>query len=72
MYCRLIRIYYLFKGDKEILHGVNGRLPPNQLVAIMGPSGAGKSTLLDVLSGYKKTGVEGAVYVNGRGRDLSK
>ncbi|XP_053665541.1 ATP-binding cassette subfamily G member 4-like [Anopheles marshallii] len=59
------------KGQKEILHKVNGKFPGSQLIAIMGPSGAGKSTLLDVLSGYRKTGVEGAVYVNGRIRNLN-
>lgn len=61
-----------FTGEKEILHQISGRLPPGQLIAIMGPSGAGKSTLLDVLSGYRMTGVEGSVYVNGRGRNLDR
>ncbi|XP_063388514.1 ATP-binding cassette subfamily G member 4 [Cydia fagiglandana] len=60
------------KGYKEILHGVHGRLRPRQLVAIMGPSGAGKSTLLDVLSGYRVTGVGGAVFLNGRGRIMKQ
>ncbi|KAJ8688399.1 hypothetical protein QAD02_024194 [Eretmocerus hayati] len=59
-----------WQGSKEILHGINGRLPSRQLIALMGPSGAGKSTLLDVLSGYRITGVEGTVYVNGRVRNL--
>ncbi|CAH2076093.1 unnamed protein product, partial [Iphiclides podalirius] len=60
------------KGHKQILHGVNGRLRPRQLIAIMGPSGAGKSTLLDVLSGYRISGVGGAVFINGRGRVMKR
>lgn len=59
------------KGQKEILHEVNGRLPAKQLIALMGPSGAGKSTLLNVLSGFRETGVNGAIYVNGRLRQLN-
>ena len=59
-------------GTKEILHGINGRFPSKQLIAIMGPSGAGKSTLLDVLSGYRLTGIQGLVYVNGRIRNLDQ
>ncbi|XP_015178287.1 PREDICTED: ATP-binding cassette sub-family G member 4 [Polistes dominula] len=58
------------KGRKEILHGINGRFNAKQLIALMGPSGAGKSSLLDVLSGFRETGVDGAIYVNGRVRDL--
>ncbi|CAL1686292.1 unnamed protein product [Lasius platythorax] len=59
------------KGHKEILHGINGRLPGKQLIALMGPSGAGKSTLLDILSGFRVTGVEGVVLINGRLRHLN-
>lgn len=59
------------KGEKEILHGINGRLPSTQLIALMGPSGAGKSTLLDILSGFRTTGVDGVIYVNGRVRHLN-
>ncbi|KYN29407.1 ATP-binding cassette sub-family G member 4, partial [Trachymyrmex cornetzi] len=56
---------------KEILHGISGRLPSKQLIALMGPSGAGKSTLLDILSGFRTTGVDGSIYVNGRIRHLN-
>lgn len=58
-------------GKRHILQGVNGRFPGKYLVAIMGPSGAGKSTLLDIVSGYRTTGIEGNVYVNGKQRDLN-
>lgn len=58
-------------GQKEILHGINGRLPARHLIALMGPSGAGKSTLLDILSGFRTTGVNGNVYVDGRARQMN-
>lgn len=68
----LLNFLFWITGNKEILHNVSGKFPGSQLIAIMGPSGAGKSTLLDALSGFKTTGVDGSILLNGRRRDLSK
>ena len=56
-------------GDREILKGINLKVKPGEVHAIMGPNGSGKSTLAQVLAGrdtYEVTGGE-ATYL---GKDL--
>jgi Fe-S cluster assembly ATP-binding protein len=54
-------------GDKEILTGVNLKINPGEVHAIMGPNGSGKSTLAGVLAGrdaYEVT--EGQIQFEGK------
>ncbi|PWL04384.1 Fe-S cluster assembly ATPase SufC, partial [Candidatus Liberibacter asiaticus] len=39
--------------DTEIIRGLNLKVEPSEVVAIMGPNGTGKSTLTYLLSGHK-------------------
>ena len=47
--------------NKEILKGLNLKINPGEVHAIMGPNGSGKSTLSNVLSGKKGYTVTGEV-----------
>ena len=57
--------------NKEILKGLNLKIKPGEVHAIMGPNGSGKSTLSNVLSGKKGYTVSGEVtYFNENLLDL--
>jgi iron complex transport system ATP-binding protein len=54
---------------EPVLHGINLRAEPGDMVALIGPNGAGKSTLLKVAGGVLKPASGQAVLA---GRDLAR
>lgn len=51
-------------GDKRVLQGVNLKVNPGQLVALVGPSGSGKTTLTNLLLRFYDP-VQGSVRIGG-------
>jgi branched-chain amino acid transport system ATP-binding protein len=51
-------------GDADILHGVDLRVDPGEIVAVVGPNGAGKSTAMKAVFGLVKVR-RGHIWFNG-------
>jgi len=52
-------------GETQVLHGIDLRVRPGSVVAVLGANGAGKSTLCGVIAGTV-TPTRGAVHFDGR------
>jgi putative ABC transport system ATP-binding protein len=51
-------------GEVTVLHGIDLRIDPGDLVAVVGPSGSGKSTLLHIMGTLERPS-GGTVRING-------
>ena len=61
-----------YAQDRQVLHDVDLRIEPNQMIAIVGGTGAGKSTLLSLVPRFYDP-TSGSVWLDGRDvREIKK
>src|SRR5439155_19050614 len=51
-------------GSREVLHGLDLKVEPGEMIGLVGPSGAGKSTLINLICRFYDVAV-GAILVDG-------
>ena len=51
-------------GAREVLHGINLRIEPGEMIGLVGPSGAGKSTLINLICRFFDV-ADGAILADG-------
>lgn len=51
---------------KEVIKGIDLRIEPGKVVALMGPNGSGKSSLAYALMGHPRYEVKGSIKVDGK------
>ena len=56
---------FSYDGSRQILHGIDLKIPKGRTVAIVGESGAGKSTLVDLIPRFWDVS-EGSVLIDGK------
>ncbi len=61
---RFDNVSFSYLEGIEVLHAINLRISPGEMVALVGPTGAGKSTVAGLIARFYEVS-EGAIYIDG-------